>query len=270
MPNPARNDPARPPSRRWFLPVLLLLVLALGAAAAFLLRHPAKSPTLPAASATPAASPDATASVLAGPAGSPGDQHFQPPKVLTTRPVSYPELALLNRAEGVVGVKFSVDDTGHVIDVFVSKTSNSVMLDSMVLEHGLKDWTFRPAMLDGKPVPGALEQKFEFHLDPKEQSALAAERLATPVGTPDAPYPKEALALKPQGSCTIEVTWTATGLVDTIILRKSSGSNLLDRLALRFAFVHWRIDPKAGTDKEFSKTMTFTPPLGPNDTPPPL
>ena len=66
------------------------------------------------------------------------------------------------------------------------------------------------------------------------------------------------------------MTWTATGLVDTINLAKSSGSNTLDRTALRFAFTHWHIDPKDVTDKEFTKTMTFTPPPGPNDTPPPL
>ncbi len=270
MPDPANHAPPRPPSRRWLVPAILLLVLALGAAAVLLLRHPAKPPARTVATPPPEAAPGATASVLAEPSVFPKDDHFQPPKVLTTRPVSYPEQALLNRIEGVVRVKFLIDETGHVINAIVDKPSVSVMLDAMALEYDLRKWTFQPAMFDGKPVPGTVDKEFEFRLDPKEQRALAEERLAAPLGTPDAPYPKAALTLKPQGSCTIAVTWTPEGRVDTINLAKSTGSNILDNAALRFAFVHWRVDPKTVTDKEFSKTMTFSPPLGPNDTPPPL
>ena len=271
MPVPANQDPASPPSRRWLFLVVLLLVLALGAAAALLLRHhPAEPSAQGVETPTPEASPAATASVRAEPSASPKDDRFQPPKVLTSRPVRYPEQALLNRIEGVVRVKFSVDDAGQVNSVVVDRSSGSVMLDAMVLEYDLKKWTFQPATLDGKPVSGTVNKEFEFHLDPKEQRDLAQERLAAPVGISDAPYPKAALALKAQGTCTIGVNWTPEGRVDTINLARSSGSNILDNTALRYAFVHWRIDPKDGTDKPFSKMMTFTPPLGPNDIPPPL
>ena len=270
MPDPATPSSSRPAARRWVVPVVVLLVLALGAAAFLVLRRPAGSSARPAASSSPEASPNATAAVLAAPSAPPEEKRFQPPKVLATRPVRYPEQALLNRVEGVVRVKFSVDDDGHVTSAIVSKTSGSTMLDAMALDYDLSRWTFQPATLDDKPVPGTLEKEFEFRLDPNEQRALAEERLKAPIGTPDAPYPKEALALRPQGACTIAVTWTAAGLVDTINLAKSSGSNTLDRAALRFAFTHWRIDPKDGTGNEFSKTMAFTPPLGPSDTPPAL
>ena len=248
--------------------MMVLIVLVLGTAAALLLRRrPATSPGQSAS-----ASPGSTATVLATPSATPEENRFQPPKVLTTRPVTYPEQALLNRVEGVVRVKFSVDENGQVAgQPVVDKSSGSVMLDAMVLEYDLKKWTFQPATLDGKPVAGTVDKEFEFHLDQNEQRALAEERLKAPVGTPDAPYPNEALKLKPQGACTIAVTWTPAGLVDTINLAKSSGSNTLDRTALRFAFTHWRIDPKDVTAKQqFSKTMTFTPPPGANDTPPPL
>ena len=272
MPEPVKNDLSRPASRRWAVPVLVLIVLAIGVVAAlWLLRRPAGPAGQTASPAATEASPGPTATVLATPSASPEDKRFQPPKVLTTRPVTYPEQALLNRVEGVVRVKFSVDENGQVAQAVVDKSSGSVMLDAMVLEYDLKKWTFQPATLDGKPVAGTVDKEFEFRLDQNEQRALAEERLKASVGTPDAPYPNEALKLKPQGACTITVTWTPAGLVDTINLAKSSGSNTLDRAALRFAFTHWRIDPKAVIDKQqFSKTMTFTPPLGPNDTPPPL
>ncbi len=268
MPDFRKYDPSRPAAPRWAVPVAVLIAIALGAGATLLVRHrPAgPSPTPSAAGASPAA----TAAVLAVPSASPEDNRFRPPKMLATRPVTYPEQALLNRVEGVVRVKFSVDENGQVTNTTVVKSSGSVMLDAMALEYDLRKWTFQPATLDGKPVAGALEQEFEFHLDPNEQRALAEERLKAPVGTPDAPYPAAALRLRPQGAATITVSWTPAGLVDTINLAKSSGSNTLDNAALRFAFTHWHIDPKDGTDKQFTKTMTFTAPLGPNDTPPPL
>ena len=163
--------------------------MVIGAAAVLLLRRPAGPEGRPASSA-PEASPGApTASASTAPSAPPEDKRFQPPKVLATRPVRYPEQALLNRIEGVVRVKFSVDDTGHVTNAVVEKSSGSTMLDAMVLEYDLSKWTFQPATLDGKPVPGTLDKEFEFHLDPNEQRALAEERLKAPVGTPDAPYP---------------------------------------------------------------------------------
>ena len=266
-----------PPARRSspLGPILLaLLAFALVGGGIYALRPHGPKPGTPAADPSPAP----TAAVGNAPATSPapGDTpadpgKFQGPKLLTSRPVRYPEQAFLNRVEGVVRVKFAVDDTGKVSKVAVSQSSGSVMLDAMALDYDLKLWTFQPATLDGKPVSGSVDKEFEFHLDPAGQKALAAKRLAAKVGTPDAPYPKEALPLKAQGACTVNVTWTKAGLVDRIYLSKASGSNILDRAALRFAYENWRVEPKdIVPDKEFSKTMTFTPPLGANDTPPPL
>ena len=251
---------------------MILLALVAVAAGAWWLRHPGTPPAAPRTAGVPESSPEGTARVLAVPGGTADDSHFHPPKLLTSRPVRYPEEAFFNRVEGVVRVRFSVDETGHVTNVLAAQVG-SVLLDAMVLDYDLRQWTFQPATLDGKPVPGTVEKEFEFRLDPAEQRTLATKRLAAPVGTPDAPYPKEALAFKnrPQGACTIEATWTKEGgLVDTIHLAKSSDSYVLDRAALRFAYLNWRIDPAKWTDQVFSKTMTFAPPLGPNDTPPPL
>ena len=263
--------PARRPSPLG--PVLLALVaFALVGGGIYALRPRGSKPGPPVADASPAPTAAvSTATAPPAPSDTPEPSKFQGPKLLASRPVRYPEQAFLNRVEGVVRVKFSVDDAGHVIKAAVSQSSGSVMLDAMALDYDLKLWTFQPATLDGQPVPGTVDKEFEFKLDPAGQKALATKRLAAKVGTPDAPYPKEALPLKAQGSCTINVTWTKAGLVDRIILAQASGSNILDRTALRFAYENWRVDPKdAVPDQEFSKKMTFTPPLGPNDTPAPL
>ncbi len=265
-PPPAR----RPSSVGPILPALVAFVLVGAGVYALRPRSPKPGPPVVDASPAPTAAVSSAASSPA-PEDTPVPGKFQPPKVLTTRPVRYPEQAFLNRVEGVVQLKFAVDDAGHVSKVTVNKSSGSVMLDAVALDYDLKLWTFQPATLDGNPVPGTVDKEFEFHLDPAGQKALAAKRLAAKIGTPDAPYPKEAIPLKAQGTATVNVTWTKVGLVDRIYLSKASGSNILDRTALRFAYENWRVDPKDVTpDKEFSKAMTFTPPAGPNDTPPPL
>ena len=226
----------------------------------------------PVAAQTASPPPAPTASPAASTAGG----EFLPPKVLKRVPPAYPDLAQMNRVEGVVRVKFFIDENGQITNILAVKSSRSVLLDNVVRNHDLREWTFQPATLDGKPVPGTLEQEFEFHLNRDEERAVGLRRMAlslTPPGTPDAPYPREALPSRAAGSCTINVKWTKAGLVDMIYLSKSSGSNILDLKALRFAYEHWHVDPKSVTDQEFSKTMTFTPPEGAAaspSTPPPL
>ena len=200
--------------------------------------------------------------------------NYQPPKVLKRGPVTYPILANLNRIEGTVGIHFLIDESGKVTGATVLKTSRSLTLDAVVKSRGVMEWTFQPATLNGKPVPSSYEQDFEFKLDPNEQHEFALKRLAAPVGTPDAPYPPEALAIQPhpRGDCTIGVYWTPAGLVDIINLVKSSGSATLDHAALRFAYQNWRIDPKAIKDpkQQYTKVLTLTPPDDGTGTPPPL
>ena len=187
-----------------------------------------------------------------------------PPKLRERLPVAYPELAHLNRTEGVVRVVLSIDETGNVTKVAVAKTSGSVMIDAVTLDYNLLHWKFDPATLDGKPVPSTKEQEFEFRLNPAEEKAIALKRLALPVGIPDAPYPKEAIPLKLRGSVTIGVRWTNRGLVDLIYLKKPSGYPFLDHAALRWAYENWHIDPATLNDKnkndEFTKTVNFEPP----------
>lgn len=195
--------------------------------------------------------------------GIPAPNEFQPPKVLKHPTPAYPVLANLNRVEGVVTVRFSIDDKGQVADVTATKSSGSVMLDSLVRDPSLREWTFQPAMLNGKPLPSSLTREFEFRLDPNEQRQLAEKRLALPIGTPEPPYPPEALSVHPplKGSCTVTVRWTKAGLVDLIYLPKPSGFPFLDHVALRFAYANWRTDLEtAAKDQEFTKVINFTPP----------
>jgi TonB family protein len=198
----------------------------------------------------PAASPEAT----------PGGDYL-PAKILTRPQVAYPTLADLNRVEGVVTIRFYIDETGHVTKTAVAKNDSSPLLSQLNGDPRLLQWTFQPATLNGKPVPSTHDQEFEFHLDPAEQKKLALHRLALPVGIPDPPYPPAAAANHLQGNVTVAVRWTKLGLVDGITLVNSSGVPYLDATALRFAYENWRVDP-AVTDfsQSFVKIVRFAPP----------
>ncbi len=194
------------------------------------------------------------------PTATPAGTVYLPPKVLTRAPVEYPTLADLNRIEGVLTIRFYIDEAGHVTKTAVAKTAANPLLSQLNGDPHLLLWTFQPATLDGKPVPSVHDQEFEFRLDPKEQSRLALKRLSLPMGTPDPTYPAAAAALHLQGSPTIEVRWTKQGLVDRIGLVKSSGSPLLDATAVRFAYENWHIDPAAtNSEGPFVKTIKFAP-----------
>lgn len=239
--------------------VLTLFCIALAAtsrpAAA---QIPRPAPPAPGTTATPAA--------------------YQPPKPLQRPPLSYPELAKLNRVTGVLRLLLTVDETGQVVNAELLRGSGSLLLDQVITDPTLKKWTFQPATLEGRPVTGSFEQEIEMRLDPEEQRALAQRRAVIPptAGTPDAPYPEAARARALRGRATLLVTWDDTGLVERIGLQASSGSGLLDVTALRWAFEHWRVDRTQFKEPQFVKTMVFDPDRPDraaslaNATPPPL
>lgn len=216
--------------------------------------------------ATPAPSPGLSLGTSAQPSPAatlgPSDdaRRFVPPKVLKRVAPAYPVLANVNRVEGVVRIRFDVDETGAVTGAKALRRQESLLLDDMARDPRLRQWKFQPATLDGKPVPATYEQEFEFRTDPAEQRALAEHRINLPIGTPDPPYPPAAAARKLRGDITLVIQWTKQGLVDRILLSRSTDSMLLDETAVRFAYANWRIDPAAVTAAPFVKTIHFAPP----------
>jgi TonB family protein len=185
---------------------------------------------------------------------------FEPAKVLAKTPVAYPTLADLNRIEGLVTIRFYIDESGHVRRVAVAKSANP-LLNQLAGDPRLLQWTFTPAKFKGRLVPSTHDQEFEFRLDPEQQKRIAIHRMALAIGTPDPPYPPLAIPHHLQGNVTISVKWTKEGLVGEISLVKSSGSSFLDSSALRFAYENWRIDPAAASpDQPFVKTIKFVAP----------
>ena len=75
------------------------------------------------------------------------------PVQLTRVPPTYPEEARKNRIQGVVKVEAIIDETGHVkkAEVNVSDGDPDESLATAALE-AVKQWTYKPATRNGKPV----------------------------------------------------------------------------------------------------------------------
>lgn len=67
-------------------------------------------------------------------------------------PPPYPRDALRDGIEGTVQLRVLVDETGHVLDVQIERSSGERQLDNAAREHVLHHWLFQPAQRNGMPM----------------------------------------------------------------------------------------------------------------------
>jgi TonB family protein len=77
----------------------------------------------------------------------------------------YPGEAFLDGKEGIVWTKMWIDTSGNVVEAKVSKTDNDVFNEAAI-DAG-KQWKFKPALLNGKPVAVWITVPFRFAIGPK-------------------------------------------------------------------------------------------------------
>ncbi|WP_434027812.1 energy transducer TonB [[Pseudomonas] boreopolis] len=76
-------------------------------------------------------------------------------------PPTYPPAALRRGESGTVVVRVDVDANGVPVDVALVQRSGSRDLDRAAMD-AVRDWHFRPAHRDGRPVPGSIDVPFDF------------------------------------------------------------------------------------------------------------
>ena len=76
---------------------------------------------------------------------------FQPAKVIERQAPDYPIEAARRGQEGWVKMSYVIDEEGHVQDPVISDYSGSRAFKRKALS-AIKNWTFEPAMKDGKPT----------------------------------------------------------------------------------------------------------------------
>jgi TonB family protein len=95
------------------------------------------------------------------PAEQPKPPSVTPPVLRTRVDAIYPPSALASRARGDVVLVVTVDAEGRVVKTEVDKTSGDAGLDEAAVAAA-RQWTFAPALRDGRPVRCRILARFHF------------------------------------------------------------------------------------------------------------
>lgn len=80
-------------------------------------------------------------------------------------PPPYPRVAITDGVEGVVLLRVLVGIDGKPVEVSIEKSSGHRVLDREAQRHVLRNWTFRPATSNGRPVQAVGLVPIDFNLD---------------------------------------------------------------------------------------------------------
>lgn len=179
----------------------------------------------------------------------------------------YPAAALENRIEGNVFVDVVVDETGKVQTARRRDCANcsSVLGDAAV--EAIKQWTYQPTMVDGKPIVVSSWIGLHFQLQggpsvqilkfvpPQRLRLSSGVALGNLVHKVDPKYPLEAKQAKVQGDVVLQCLIAKEGNV--VNLTVISGDPMLAQAALE-AVKQWKYKPYflAGTPVEVETTIT--------------
>jgi protein TonB len=86
------------------------------------------------------------------------------PEPLQRTPPRYPSEALRRGETGTAIVRVDVDEEGRVDAVTLVSRTGSRALDRAAMQ-AVREWRFRPAQRDGRPVPGSVDVPIEFSLE---------------------------------------------------------------------------------------------------------
>jgi len=107
---------------------------------------------------------DESPSLTAGnpPQDKPKPPYDQAPEAKTTMQPKYPDIATKAGIEGTVWTNVSIDETGKVTKVTISK-SDAEIFNQVSIDAAMQ-WAFKPALKDGKPVATEVSIPFRFKL----------------------------------------------------------------------------------------------------------
>jgi TonB family protein len=86
----------------------------------------------------------------------PGTPSYEPVTIISSSEPVYPVMAM---GSGTVVLGVSVDAAGEIQDVKVIKDSEGFRSSAL---EAIKKWKFKPATLEGKPVPSVVPVAFSF------------------------------------------------------------------------------------------------------------
>ena len=148
------------------------------------------------------------------------------PAVATTshiiRAEDYPVYAVRTGQQGRVRIRFVILETGSIGDASVVETSGASLLDEAAINIVKSRWLYKPATLNGKPIPQTTYANFVFLLRSSGQRRVPGRNCY------QAPMLGTSLTMSPEGGGeSVEVSqWihlTADGTVDDLIVNTQRG-----------------------------------------------
>ncbi len=201
-----------------------------------------------------------------GVAQSAGEQTYKPGNGVTSpvvvkevKPV-YTEGAMRRRVQGLVGFSCVVMADWKVGECTVTRSLDTE-LDQQAFK-ALKEWQFKPATKDGKPVAVevGIEMSFTLRYGPPVYRQGAGVSSPVVITEVKADYPADAMQAGVSGTVVMEGIVQLDGSIDTIRVTKGIDERL-DREAVK-ALGQWRFKPgqKDGEDVrvQISIEMSFS------------
>jgi TonB family protein len=137
-------------------------------------------------------------------------------------PPDYPDAA--GTAEGYVKLHFTIAKDGHVIDASVLESNPPGLFDTAAVA-GLKQWSYRPRLIDGRPAD--------------QPDNVIMVRFKPPADTgpvwlnPEPPmYPREAFAAKIEGRVKVGFDITDTGITTNVHVLDTTAPGVFDAVAI--------------------------------------
>lgn len=189
----------------------------------------------------------------------------------------YPAKAFSRKVRGSVKVRFTIKPDGHTADIRIVSSTPSDIFDDAT-RQAVRQWRFRPATENGKPVATTLTQQLVFNPPMKRHEAAAppprpretkkppekatpANRVPsniTPVHIVAPKYPPQAYRSGHGGSVTIQFMVGTDGRTHNIRILRAKPPRTFN-LAAKRAVRQWRFKPVDKPTKVI-QTINFTPP----------
>jgi TonB family protein len=182
----------------------------------------------------------------------------------------YPETAARDSVEGTVWIKSWIDETGKVVETKVQRSDNTVLNQSAL--DAIRQWTFKPAMMNGKPVAVwvSIPMRFKFsdrgHTQASGVSNTSKTKRYPPaedakhdmepelISQVQPSYPPEAFQQGVEGKVWTKMWVDESGKVVEVIVTKSD--NELFNQASMDAGLQWVFKPALANGKPVAVWIT--------------
>ena len=165
----------------------------------------------------------------------------------------YPILAKALGEQGKVILQFVVGVDGRVHDAKVIKSSGYPQLDNAALDAVTKNWRYRPAIKDGKPIAVKTKVAINYKLDDTSFKGAEASGFYVVRMKPD-DYPAGAKSRREEGLVGLMISADARTGQTYVDVKRSSGYPDLDKAAVQKA-ITWHVHPATIDDNEASSMI---------------